>query len=237
MDTNFALNLKDVRAGYKALPVLAGINLFARSGEVLTILGRNGAGKTTLLKAIAGHLPHSDGSIVLCGEEIGNKPSHHIAKAGLAYVPQGRGIFPSLTVQENLILGTRAQSDRSQRIPESVFDHFPVLMGILRKPAGALSGGQQQQLAIARALAGKPKVLLLDEPAEGVQPNVVQSITTLLKSLAHEQGLAVVVVEQNLHLGLGAADRCVVLAKGAVVFEAAPSVFEDPDLLARYIAI
>lgn len=237
MGTDFALRLTGVKAGYKALPVLAGINLHARGGEVLTILGRNGAGKTTLLRAIAGHLQPTEGSIMLHGVEVGRKPSHHIAKAGLAYVPQGRGIFPGLSVQENLVLGTRAQDERSARIPDSVFTHFPVLAQMLRKPAGALSGGQQQQLAIARALAGKPKVLLLDEPAEGIQPNVVQTITALLKSLAHDQGLTVVVVEQNLALGLGAADRCLVLAKGAVVFEAPPSAFQDKELLARYLAI
>jgi urea ABC transporter ATP-binding protein UrtE len=232
-----ALQLTGLRAGYKALPVLAGIDLQARSGEVLTILGRNGAGKTTLLKTVAGHLQPTGGSVRLHGDEIGRMPSHYIAKAGLAYVPQGRGIFPGLSVEENLTLGTRAQCTQPARIPDSVFSQFPVLAQMLHKPAGALSGGQQQQLAIARALAGRPKVLVLDEPAEGIQPNVVQSITELLKALAHEQGLAVVVVEQNLPLGLGAADRCVVLAKGAVVFEAPPSAFEDAQLLSRYLAI
>lgn len=211
--------------------------MHAKCREVLTILGRNGAGKTTLLKTIAGQLQLTSGSIELLGTEIGNCPSHHIAKAGLAYVPQGRGIFPGLSVHDNLILGTRAQNRRHALVPDFVFEQFPILKQILGKPAGSLSGGQQQQLAIARALAGKPKVLLLDEPAEGIQPNVVQSITQLLKVLAHEHGLAVVVVEQNLNLGLGAADRCLVLAKGAVVFEGPPSAFENAELLTKYLGI
>lgn len=237
MDADVALKLSGVRAGYKALPVLSGIDLEARRGEVLTILGRNGAGKTTLLKAVAGHLGLTAGSILLNGREIGSSPSHRIAKSGLAYVPQGRGIFPGLTVLENLTLGTRAKATAGARVPDLVFSHFPVLAEMLGKPAGALSGGQQQQLAIGRALAGEPGVLLLDEPAEGIQPNIVQSLTELLKSLAHDRGLAVIVVEQNLSLGLGAADRCVVLAKGAVTFEAPPSAFEDAQLLARHLAI
>lgn len=237
MATEVALQLNSVKSGYKALPVLAGIDMHAKSGEVLTILGRNGAGKTTLLKTIAGQLPLTSGSITLLGGDIGHRPSHHIAKAGLAYVPQGRGIFPGLSVHDNLILGTRAQNNRHALVPDFVFEQFPILNQMLGKPAGSLSGGQQQQLAIARALAGKPKVLLLDEPAEGIQPNVVQSITELLKVLAHEQGLAVVVVEQNLSLGLGAADRCLVLAKGAVVFEGPPDAFEDTELLTRYLGI
>jgi urea ABC transporter ATP-binding protein UrtE len=235
--TEIALQLAGVRSGYKALPVLAGIDMHANCGEVLTILGRNGAGKTTLLKTIAGHLMLTSGSVNLLGAEIGNCPSHHIAKAGLAYVPQGRGIFPGLSVRDNLTLGTRAQNSRHALVPDFVFEQFPILNQMLGKPAGSLSGGQQQQLAIARALAGRPKVLLLDEPAEGIQPNVVQSITELLKLLAHKQGLAVVVVEQNLNLGLGAADRCLGLAKGSVVFEGPPDAFANAELLTKYLGI
>jgi urea ABC transporter ATP-binding protein UrtE len=231
------LEVLDLHAGYGPVPVLTGISLTLKDGEILTVLGRNGAGKTTLMRAIAGALPTTSGNTRLAGATITGLPPYRIARQGLAYVPQGRGIFPKLTVEENLTIGTRAQGARGGRIPRSVYDHFPILAERRAQLGGTLSGGQQQQLAIGRALCGDPRLLLLDEPSEGIQPNIVQQIRVFLRAVVAEGSLSVLLVEQNLELGLKVADRCIVIEKGRVVHEALPSEFENEEVLRRFLAI
>lgn len=231
------LEVSDLCASYGPVPVLAGISLQLREGEILGVLGRNGAGKTTLMRTIAGALQSTRGNVSLKGRQLTGLKSYDIARAGLAYVPQGRGIFPQLSVHENLILGTRAQGKRNASIPKMVYEYFPILAERQVQLGGTLSGGQQQQLAIARALCGMPTVLLLDEPSEGIQPNIVDQIGDFLKDIVSRSGLSVILVEQNLNLGLTAPSRCIVIEKGRVVHEAPPADFQDQELLKRFLAI
>jgi urea ABC transporter ATP-binding protein UrtE len=231
------LEVVNLHAGYGPIPVLADINLTVKGGEIVTVLGRNGAGKTTLMRAISGALSATSGSVRLAGDTISGLPSYSVARQGLAYVRQGRGIFAKLTVEENLLVGTRANASGNGRIPESVYEYFPILAERRSQLRGTLSGGQQQQLAIGRALCGDPRMLLLDEPSEGVQPNIVHQIGVFLRAIVAERSLSVLLVEQNLELGLKTAHRCIVIEKGRVVHEAPPTEFENEEVLRRFLAI
>ncbi len=204
------LEVKDLHAGYGGGEVLAGLSLSIAAGEIVALLGRNGMGKTTLLRALMGLVKPRSGRILFDGRDLAQLESFEIARLGMAYVPQGREIFAALSVSENIRLGAR--------VPAAVaraFALFPALIPKADDAAGGLSGGQQQQLAIARALAMEPKLLLLDEPSEGIQPNVVQEIARIVVQAAREAGIAVLVVEQNTTLALAMADRVVFLEAGA----------------------
>jgi urea transport system ATP-binding protein len=229
------LEIADLHAAYGPVPVLAGVDLRVARGEVLALLGRNGVGKTTLMRSIIGLLRPSRGSARLEGDVLTGLHPHQIARRGIAYVPQGRGIFAKLTVRENLLIGTRAAA-RAQ-IPEEVFEHFPILRERIGQPGGTLSGGQQQMLAIARALCSRPKLLLLDEPSEGVQPNIVQEIGMLIRDIVERSGIAILLVEQNLDLALQTAHRCAFMEKGRIVHQGAPQELEDENVLRRHLAI
>ncbi|TDN67150.1 ABC transporter ATP-binding protein [Paraburkholderia sp. BL10I2N1] len=209
------LHIDDLSGGYGDVPVLRGITCDLARNEIVGVLGCNGAGKSTLVKAIIGLLPQVSGDIRFLGESLVGLRTHEIARRGIGLVPQGRWIFPKLTVRENLMVGMRAGGESD--IPEAVFHYFPVLRARLEQDGGTLSGGEQQVLAIARALCGRPKVLLLDEPSDGVQPNLVDLLGDVIPALCRESGLAVLLVEQNLDLVLKTAQRCIVLEKGAVV--------------------
>ncbi|HDV8350419.1 ABC transporter ATP-binding protein [Burkholderia vietnamiensis] len=206
------LHIEKLSAGYGDSAVLRRIDLEVGPNEVVGVLGCNGAGKTTLVKAIMGLLPCVSGNVVFQGQSITGLRTHAIARRGIGLVPQGRWIFPKLTVRENLIMGTQAAGGGA--ILDEVFEYFPILKSRLSQNGGTLSGGEQQVLAIARALCGRPKLLLLDEPSDGVQPNLVELIGEVIPTLCRRSQLAVLLVEQNLDLVLRSAQRCIVLKNG-----------------------
>lgn len=210
------LEVKNLQAGYGAVPVLHGTSFRVERGETLVLLGRNGVGKTTLLRALMGVIRPSAGQVLLHGADVMGRAPHAMARSGVAYVPQGRGIFPKLTVEENLLVGLRARRDGQTTIPDAIFEYFPILHERFGQLGGTFSGGQQQILALARALCGAPDVLLLDEPSEGIQPSIVQQIGDLLLTFNRDLGLTVLLVEQNLELARRAGTRCLVMARGRI---------------------
>ncbi|WP_417804372.1 ABC transporter ATP-binding protein [Thalassospira lucentensis] len=210
------LSVSKLKAGYGNLPVIHDVSLELVKGETLVLLGRNGVGKTTLLKALMGVLVPTDGHVIVNGANLTKLPPHKHARAGVAYVPQGRGIFSDLTVAENLRTGLRARRDNITRIPEDILNHFPILRDRMDQKAGTFSGGQQQILALARALCGAPDLLLLDEPSEGIQPSIVHDIGDLLRTINNDLRITVLLVEQNLELARRAATRCLVMSKGQI---------------------
>ena len=205
---------------YGGSQILNGIDLAARQGEVTCIMGTNGVGKTSLLKALSGTHPRSGGTYRLAGESIGRLGAFDLARRGIGYVPQGRDIFPFLTVQENLETGFACLPRSARRVRDDIFDLFPVLKDFLPRRGGDLSGGQQQQLAIARALVTRPKVLLLDEPTEGIQPNIIQQIGEAIRLLRTQGDMAILLVEQYLSFAHDLGDRFYVLERGAVIHAA-----------------
>jgi urea transport system ATP-binding protein len=217
--------------------ILREVGIRVEPGRLTALMGRNGVGKTTLLKAIIGLLPARNGGIVLNGQNLTALPPELRARAGIAYVPQGREIFPKLTVEENLAMGLEARpGPRPKKIPkEEVYDLFPFLAKMEKRMGGNLSGGQQQQLAIARALLGKPKVLLLDEPTEGIQPSIVEDIGRVLEGLKARGDMAILLVEQFLEFAKSLADTYTILDRGAVV-EVGEIGSLDDEAARRYLA-
>lgn len=212
------LETKNLQAYYGHSLALQGVSLSVPTGGFLTVLGRNGVGKTTLMRALLGLMDRSDGDIILDGAPIGQMKTHERARAGIGYVPQGRGILPTFSVRENLKLGTFARADRSDRnIDDSVFELFPMLKDFLDRPGGNLSGGQQQQLAIARAMLTHPKVILLDEPTEGIQPNIVEQIESAILTLNQKFKITIVLVEQDIAFARRASQTFALMEKGRIV--------------------
>ncbi|WP_343502033.1 urea ABC transporter ATP-binding subunit UrtE [Alloyangia pacifica] len=210
------LKVENLTLHYGQSQILHGISLGAEPGKVTAVMGTNGVGKTSLLKAIAGRHPYSSGTISLDGTPLQHLNAYQAARAGIAYVPQGREIFPLMTVQENLESGF-ACLERSERgVPAHIFELFPILKDFLQRRGGDLSGGQQQQLAIARALITRPRVLLLDEPTEGIQPNIIQQIGRVIAQLRDQGDMAVVLVEQYFDFTWGLADSFYAVTRGAV---------------------
>jgi urea transport system ATP-binding protein len=201
---------------YGSSHTLRNVAFDAPTGAVTVVLGRNGVGKTTLLKCLAGLLPVRSGSIRFDGVDVTKAPAHARARLGMGYAPQGREIFPRLTVEENLRLGL-ATKPAGTPIPQRIFEMFPVLANMLHRRGGDLSGGQQQQLAIGRALAAAPKLLVLDEPTEGIQPSIIKDIERAIRRLAAEGGMAILLVEQYYDFARSLADRYVVLSRGEVI--------------------
>lgn len=237
------LQVEGLVAGYGGSRVLAGIDLEVSRGSVMAVLGRNGMGKSTLLRALMGLLPASAGSVRFDGREtIGLKP-YEISNLGMAYVPQGREIFAGFTVEENLLMGLlgkpgRGGTMRGTAIPGDIYDYFPVLAERRGQRADSMSGGEQQQLAIARALVGRPKILLLDEPSEGIQPTIVEAIAETLGEIARLEGLTVLLVEQNVDMVLDLAERCAFIENGRVVARHAIDELRASDeILRRYLAV
>jgi len=233
------LIVRDLAAGYqRGSRVLDGVTLRIERGEVVALMGRNGMGKTTLMKAIAGHLLDATGSIIFNGVEILGLAPHQIANFGVGYVPQGRDIFSDFTTEENLLMGVVGKKQLRNRVPDWVYDLFPVLAERRRQFAGTLSGGQQQQLAIVRALVGEPILLLLDEPSEGIQPSIVQEIARTIRKIAGQRNLTILVVEQNLEFVLSTASRCLFMENGRIAEEAPVELLRSgSSLVQKYLSV
>ncbi|MBM1813875.1 urea ABC transporter ATP-binding subunit UrtE [Pseudosulfitobacter pseudonitzschiae] len=225
------LSLNDLTLHYGHSQILNGISMQAAQGEVTCVMGTNGVGKTSLIKAISGTHPRTAGTLSLDGQDLPVLPAHKLAHLGVAYVPQGREIFPLMTVKENLETGFVCLPPDEHFIPDHIYDLFPVLKDMTSRRGGDLSGGQQQQLAIARALITKPKLLLLDEPTEGIQPNIIQQIGNVIRLLRDQGEMAIVLVEQYFEFAYDLADRFVVLRRGAVVLEGAKADVPKADVL------
>jgi urea transport system ATP-binding protein len=233
------LALKDVGAAYGMSQVLNGIELSVGSGEAVALLGRNGVGKTTLLRTIVGLHAANAGSLSFDNEDVTKLAAYRRARLGIGYVPQGRGIFPQLTVEENLSVGASALDGRKPAVapdPAPLYELFPALTALRNRKGGVLSGGEQQQLALARALLGKPRLLLLDEPAEGIQPNVVDEIGRILGKVRRELGVAILIVEQHLDFAWSIADRYYVMQRGTVV-KTGTTAAESPEGIAPLLSV
>ena len=230
------IRIQDLNQYYGESHILWDVDLHIPAGSCTCLMGRNGVGKTTLLKTIMGILPIASGSLQFEDTELARRPTALRARLGIGYVPQGREIFPQLTVEENLRLGLPARRDAVGTIPESVFHYFPVLEQMLGRRGGDLSGGQQQQLAIGRALALNPKLLILDEPTEGIQPNIVQEIGDILLQLNQEENLTILLVEQKLPFARRVADAFAVMEKGSVVADGPITALTD-DIVRQHLSV
>jgi urea transport system ATP-binding protein len=209
--------VSDYHVAYGQSEVIHNMNFSVKENEIVAVVGRNGMGKTTLMRSLIGMIPRRQGSIELAGKELSDLKSHQRVASGVAFVPQGRMIFSTMTVKENIETGLTTV--KSNKIPERLYELFPVLKEMKSRRGGNLSGGQQQQLAIARALASDPKLLLLDEPTEGIQPSIIRDMARTLKKIRDEIGLSIMVSEQVLSFALDIADRILVIEKGAIVQE------------------
>jgi urea ABC transporter ATP-binding protein UrtE len=231
------LEVENLHAGYGSVPILTGISLNVRAGEFVGVLGHNGMGKTTLMRALIGLIPATAGRIRLAGNDVTKLPPHSRARQGLAYVPQGREIFPGLSVRENLELAAiAARVSASERLP-AVLAQFPRLNGLLDRPGGALSGGEQQLLALARALVPSPRVLLLDEPTEGIQPSIIEEIIERLLIFREDRQLTLVLVEQNLDFIRDLADRVLLIQKGRITADMPVDRLDAPEIVDEFIGI
>jgi urea transport system ATP-binding protein len=215
---------------YGAAQALRGVSLTAEAGKVTCVLGRNGVGKTSLLRAVVGQHRLTSGSIAFEGKALDRRAAYDRARSGISFVPQGREIFPLLTVKENLETGFVTLPRAQRRIPDHVFQLFPVLEDMLARRGGNLSGGQQQQLAIGRALVMRPRLLVLDEPTEGIQPSIISAIGRAVAWLRDTMGMTILLVEQYLDFARGLADHVAIMNRGRIVFAGEPARLDDPDV-------
>ncbi|MCL6434751.1 MAG: urea ABC transporter ATP-binding subunit UrtE [Leptolyngbyaceae cyanobacterium HOT.MB2.61] len=232
------LEINDLNVYYGESHILRNVDMGVASGKMVCLIGRNGVGKTTLLKTVMGLLVPRSGTIKLAGQPITGKTPDQRARLGIGYVPQGREIIPRLTVKENLILGLEARPggvSRTQEIPEEIFQLFPVLKTMLSRMGGDLSGGQQQQLAIARAMMGRPRLLVLDEPTEGIQPSIILEIEAAVQRIVRETGVSVLLVEQHLHF-VRKADWYYAMQKGGIVAQGPTSELSN-EIIQRFLAV
>ncbi|GAD01565.1 urea ABC transporter ATP-binding subunit UrtE [Agarivorans albus] len=228
------LELTDYHVAYGQSEVISGMNFSLKENEIVAILGRNGMGKTTLMKSLIGMIPSKSGEANLDGEPLAEKKSHQRVASGLGFVPQGRMIFSTMTVQENIETGLTSTGEN--KVPDDLYSIFPVLWEMRHRRGGNLSGGQQQQLAIARALASNPSVLLLDEPTEGIQPSIIKDMAKTLKQIRDQRGLSIVVSEQVLSFALDVADRILVIEKGQIVHDVQRDDVDEQQV-AAYLSV
>jgi urea transport system ATP-binding protein len=229
------LAVTDLHARYGRIPILNGVRLEVAAGEFVGILGHNGMGKTTLLRALMGFVPAARGRIVFDGTDITHEPPYARARRGLGYVPQGREIFPGLSVRDNLRMGFAGRG-AEERL-DAVVQTFPRLAPLLHRRGGSLSGGEQQLLAIARCLAGQPRLILFDEPTEGIQPSIIEELLAVLQRLHQTQGLTIVLVEQNLEFIAQLAKRVLLIQKGSIVRELPPADLRHADVLNEFVGV
>ena len=237
MPTETLLDVKGVTSGYGSSPILQGIDLWIERGEIVAVIGRNGVGKTTMMKTLIGQLPVWHGTIRLREKDISALPPELRAQQGIGYIPQGREVFPRMTVEENLAIGEMINGPDGRKLHALVYDYFPILAERRRQAAGTMSGGQQQQLAIGRALVGNPDLLLLDEPSEGIQPSIVEEISAIMLKINRELGTTILFVEQNLDMIMAMTQRCYVMDKGRITTELPPHVLADRDTVKRHLQI
>ncbi|PSB32969.1 urea ABC transporter ATP-binding subunit UrtE [Chlorogloea sp. CCALA 695] len=230
------LKLTDVSAGYGQTPVLVNVDMTVEKGDIACILGRNGMGKTTLLRSIIGLNKVIKGNIVFDADDITNIPTYKRSRYGIAFIPQGREIIPYLSVLDNLKLGLAASKKKLKKIPDEIFEFFPMLTQHLKRQGGLLSGGQQQQLAIARGLMCDPQIMLLDEPTEGIQPSIVQEIDATLKRINREKGITLLVVEQKIDFAKQLAQKFFIMEKGVIAASGNTSDLTD-SLVRRYLTV
>lgn len=231
------LDVQDLRVGYGSGDILQGVALHIDAGEIVAAIGRNGVGKSTLMKTVIGILPVRTGTIQLRGEAITRLSADQRAGRGIGYVPQGREIFPELTVEENLMMGETINRVKKRPRYDLVYAYFPILRDRRRQLAGTFSGGEQQMLAMGRALVGRPDLLLLDEPSVGIQPSIIQEIGRVLLRLNQEEGLTILLVEQNTGLIAQVAGRGYAMDKGRIVASLARETLADKSALVQYLAV
>jgi branched-chain amino acid transport system ATP-binding protein len=229
------LNVRALCANYGQVPILMGIDFTLADGEYLGILGHNGMGKTTLMRTLMGYLKATGGSVTFDGHDITRLPTHERARRGIGFVPQGREIFPNLSVQENLRMGLAGAPKETLSVIEEVLTEFPRLNRLLDRRGGALSGGEQQLLALARCLCTKPRLILLDEPTEGIQPSIIDEIIETLLRLKQRQRIAIILVEQNLEFITSLSERVLTIQKGRITGELSPEALKDHDAIANYV--
>jgi branched-chain amino acid transport system ATP-binding protein len=231
------LKVAELAVSYGRIPILNGVSFSVADGEFVGVLGHNGMGKTTLLKALMGFLPAAAGRVTFDGDDITDAEPYLRARRGLGYVPQGREIFPGLSVLDNLRMGCVAKGGDDRSIIAPVLEDFPRLKPLLDRPGGALSGGEQQLLAMARCLCGAPRLVLLDEPTEGIQPSIIEEIIETLQRLRKKSGLTMVLVEQNLDFIAALSQRVLIIQKGVITRETRREDLDDPSLVGEFIGV
>ena len=231
------LKVSEIAAGYGRIPILSGVTFSVQEGDFVGVLGHNGMGKTTLLKTLMGFLPATSGQIWFAGVDLTNAEPHRRSRMGIGYVPQGREIFPGLSVLDNLRMGCASRGGADRDVIAPILEDFPRLKDLLERTGGALSGGEQQLLAIARCLCGKPRLVLLDEPTEGIQPSIIDEIVETLQRLREKSGLTMILVEQNLDFIAALSQRILIIQKGTITREVRPDELGDASLVGEFIGI
>ncbi len=231
------LEVSDLAAGYGRIPILSSVSFSVAEGEFVGVLGHNGMGKTTLLRALMGYLPATAGRVMFAGADVTRAEPYQRSRAGMGYVPQGREIFPGLSVRDNLRMGAVARSRGEGAAIEAALEEFPRLKRLIDRQGGALSGGEQQLLAMARCLVGGPKLILLDEPTEGIQPSIIDEIVETLLRLRAKGGLTMILVEQNLDFIAALSERVLIIQKGAIVHSAKPDELHGHGLINEFIGV